>query len=225
MRAAQVLSITSPHPAVRSRLNDKKVGAGFPPISRWRETKRQMPTPRQRRPGRPCCDDSPPPSFATRSPSRTWPAPLQRAGRAPRRSGLRTTSEQSGGTGPPGKGLRRKHLRNVRKELAGRSYQFLVGHANIGSHLHRVGLIDDDTCWWCDTEERQTRFHIVARCPRWGGQERALWKRVGKLSKCQNVVRECRFGNAGSGIGRLPVTFRTNLLATDPLMTDDSMSR
>ena len=47
---------------------------------------------------------------------------------------------------PPGRGLRRQHLRGVRKELAGRFYQFLSGHANIGSYLHRVNLIDDDTC-------------------------------------------------------------------------------
>ena len=34
---------------------------------------------------------------------------------------------------PPGRGMRRQHLRNTRKELAGRFYQFLLGHANIGS--------------------------------------------------------------------------------------------
>ena len=42
---------------------------------------------------------------------------------------------------PPGRGLRRQHLRSTRKELAGRFYQFLAAHANIGSYLHRVGRI------------------------------------------------------------------------------------
>ena len=60
-------------------------------------------------------------------------------------------------------------------------YQFLSGHANIGSYLHRMELVDDDTCWWCDTGERQTRFHLVASCPSWRGQARVLWKRVAKL--------------------------------------------
>ena len=50
-----------------------------------------------------------------------------------------------------------------------------------------MGLIDDDTCWWCDTGERQTRFHIVARCPRWRGQARVLWKRVGKLCEWKEL--------------------------------------
>ena len=84
---------------------------------------------------------------------------------------------------PPGRGLRHQHLRSTRKELAGRFYQFLSGHPNIGSYLHRMGTIYDDTCWWCDTSERQTRFHLVARCPAWRGQARVLWKRVEKLWK------------------------------------------
>ena len=42
---------------------------------------------------------------------------------------------------PPGRGLRRQHLRSTRKELAGRFYQFLAAHANIGSYLHKVGRI------------------------------------------------------------------------------------
>ena len=82
---------------------------------------------------------------------------------------------------PPGRGMRRQHLRNTRKELAGRFYQSLAGHASIGPYLRRVGTIDDDKCWCCNTGERQTRFHLVARCPRWRGQARVLWKRVDKL--------------------------------------------
>ena len=33
---------------------------------------------------------------------------------------------------PPGRGLRRQHLRSTKKELAGRCYPFLSGHAAIG---------------------------------------------------------------------------------------------
>ena len=82
---------------------------------------------------------------------------------------------------PPGRGMRRQHLRNTRKELAGRFYQSLAGHASIGPYLRRVGTIDDDKCWCCNTGERQTRFHLVARCPAWRGQARVMWKRVEKL--------------------------------------------
>ena len=60
---------------------------------------------------------------------------------------------------PPGRGLRHQHLRNTRKELASRFHQFLSGHANIGSYLHRAGTINDDRCWHCNTGER----HLVAR--------------------------------------------------------------
>ena len=69
----------------------------------------------------------------------------------------------------PGRSLRRQHLRNTRKGLAGRSYQFLSGHANIEPYLHRVGTIDDDRFWYCNTGEQQTCFHLVARCPAWRG--------------------------------------------------------
>ena len=75
---------------------------------------------------------------------------------------------------PPGRGLRRKHLRHTRKELASRFYQFLSEHASVGAHLYRFGTIDDDRCWWCNTGERQTRFHLVARCPAWAGQARCM---------------------------------------------------
>ena len=78
---------------------------------------------------------------------------------------------------PPGRGLRRQHLRGVREELAGRFYQFPSGHAAIGSYLRdKIHKIDSDRCWWCDTGECQSRFHLVARCPAWAGQARAMWK-------------------------------------------------
>ena len=70
---------------------------------------------------------------------------------------------------PPGGGLRRRQLVGTRKEPADRVYQVLSGHANIGSFLHRIGTVDDDTYWLCDTGQRQTRFHLVARCPTSGG--------------------------------------------------------
>ena len=76
---------------------------------------------------------------------------------------------------PPGRGLHRQHLRNTRKELAGRYYQFLSGHGSFGSYLRdKVKKVDSDRCWFCDTGERQSRFHLVARCPAWARQARVM---------------------------------------------------
>ena len=71
---------------------------------------------------------------------------------------------------------------STRKELAGRNYQFLPGHASIGSYLHdRIRKIESDECWWCDTGQRQSRFHLVVRCPAWAGQARVMWRVIERL--------------------------------------------
>ena len=41
--------------------------------------------------------------------------------------------------------------------------------------------MDDDTCWLCDTGQRQTRFHLVARCPTLRRQQRVMSKRMERL--------------------------------------------
>ena len=48
---------------------------------------------------------------------------------------------------------RRKGLGRVRKELVGRFYQLLLGHAAMGEHLMRVGQALGDNCWWCGSGE------------------------------------------------------------------------
>jgi hypothetical protein len=55
---------------------------------------------------------------------------------------------------PPGSGLRRQHLRNTKKDLAGRYYQFLSGHGAFGSYLKKMSKVDTDRCWFCNTGER-----------------------------------------------------------------------
>lgn len=53
---------------------------------------------------------------------------------------------------PQGRGLHRQYLRSTRKELDRRYYQFLSGHAAIGSYLHdKLHKSDLDRYWWCDT--------------------------------------------------------------------------
>ena len=88
---------------------------------------------------------------------------------------------------PPPGGKLRKGLAKVRKELAGRFHQLLSGHAAIAEHLVRAGQAPSDRCWWCESGERQTRFHIFVRCRRWEPEIKRLWKRV---------ERDCESGRA-----------------------------
>ena len=50
--------------------------------------------------------------------------------------------------------------RQSRKELAGRFYQLLSGHAAPAVHLKRVGQAPSDKCWWCGNGERQSRHQV-----------------------------------------------------------------
>ena len=79
---------------------------------------------------------------------------------------------------PPKGGKMRKDLGKVPKELAGRFYQMLSGHAAIAEHLKRVGQADSDTCYWCGSEERQTRYHLFVKCRRWTPEIKRLWQRM-----------------------------------------------
>ena len=79
---------------------------------------------------------------------------------------------------PPPGGRLRSELRVVRKELAGRYYQLLTGHAAVATHLKRIGQSASDECWWCGSGERQTRLHLFTQCRRWTPEIRRLWQRV-----------------------------------------------
>ena len=79
---------------------------------------------------------------------------------------------------PPKGGKLRKELGKCPKELAGRFYQLMSGHAAVAEHLVRVGQADVDTCFWCGSGERQTRHHLFIKCRRWMPEIRRLWQRV-----------------------------------------------
>ena len=72
----------------------------------------------------------------------------------------------------------RKELGKCPKELAGRFFQLMSGHAAVGEHLVRVGQADSDACHWCGSGERQTRHHLFIKCKRWGPEIGRLWQRV-----------------------------------------------
>ena len=79
---------------------------------------------------------------------------------------------------PPKGGKMRKDLAKAPKELAGRFYQMLSGHAATAEHLKRVGQTDSDTCFWCGSGERQTRHHLFVKCRRWMPEIRRLWQKA-----------------------------------------------
>ena len=71
----------------------------------------------------------------------------------------------------------------MRKELAGRYYQLLSGHAATVDRPVRVGQALSDRCWECGSGERQSRYHLLVRCRRWVPKIRRLWQRVQVESK------------------------------------------
>ena len=79
---------------------------------------------------------------------------------------------------PPPNGKMRKELGRVPKELAGRYYQLLSGHAATAQHLVRVGQAQNECCWWCGSGEKQSRHHLFIRCQRWMPEIKRLWMRV-----------------------------------------------
>ena len=79
---------------------------------------------------------------------------------------------------PPPGGKMRSELRAVRKERAGRFYQLMTGHAATAPHLKRIGQVESDRCWWCNSGQRQSRFHLFRRCRRWRTEIREMWQKI-----------------------------------------------
>jgi len=65
------------------------------------------------------------------------------------------------------------------KRLAARFYQLKVGHCLTGEYLHWTKSRPTPQCWWCRCP-KQTRHHLLKRCPRWKKELRTLWEEVYK---------------------------------------------
>ena len=65
------------------------------------------------------------------------------------------------------------------KRLATRFYQLKMGHCLTGEYLHWTKSHPNPQCWWCRCP-RQTRDHLLKRCPRWKEEQRTLWEEVYK---------------------------------------------
>ena len=85
---------------------------------------------------------------------------------------------------PPRGSNIRPELRREGEALASRYYHFLSGHASNGSYLcDKIRKIESNSCWpwWCNSGERQSTFHLVARCRAWSPHAKRMWKRIGKV--------------------------------------------
>ena len=81
---------------------------------------------------------------------------------------------------PPPGGRLRKGLGKVWKELAGRFFQLLSGHAATAVHLKRIDQAPNGKCWLCGSSESQSHHHLSIKCRRWAPEIQRLWKRVEK---------------------------------------------
>jgi len=65
------------------------------------------------------------------------------------------------------------------KRLASRFYQLKTGHCLTGEYLHWTKSRSTPQCWWCRCP-KQTRNHLLKRCPRWKKEQKDLWEEVWK---------------------------------------------
>ena len=65
------------------------------------------------------------------------------------------------------------------KRLASRFYQLKTAHCRTGQYLHWTKSRSTAQCWWCKGP-RQTRDHLLKRCPRWKNRQKTLWEEVWK---------------------------------------------
>ena len=67
---------------------------------------------------------------------------------------------------PPPEGQRRET--GASAGGGGFTIKFLTGHASISSYLcGKIQVVESNGCWWCGSDERQFRFHLVARYRSW----------------------------------------------------------
>jgi ribonuclease HI len=65
------------------------------------------------------------------------------------------------------------------KRLASRFYQLKTGHCLTGEYLHWTKSRPTPQCWWCRCP-KQTRHHLLKRCPKWKKEQKDLWEEVWK---------------------------------------------
>jgi hypothetical protein len=70
-----------------------------------------------------------------------------------------------------------KHVRSSRKSVASRYLQLKSGHAITGTHLLRIGKVQDAQCWWCSSS-RQTVEHLLLERRKWRRQRETMIRKL-----------------------------------------------
>ena len=68
------------------------------------------------------------------------------------------------------------------KRIAQRLFQLRTGHALIGVHYKRMGIVESDRCRWCK-RARESRDHLLRHCPRWKKQQARLWREIDEAAR------------------------------------------
>ena len=123
-----------------------------------------------------------------RQASPTSPEKLPKQDRGPQPSGSATTLAEDDDTAPQGW----KDKEGPGQDQEGASQPVLSASFRTrgsGRPFGEAGQAPGDRCWFCGTRERQTCFHLFAKCRRWEPGIRRLWQRI-KL--------DCGYGGAPS---------------------------
>lgn len=65
--------------------------------------------------------------------------------------------------------------------------QFLSGHGQFNSYLHRLNLIDQSECTYCGG--RDTPEHVVMECARWNTTRDRLAREIGEQVTTESIIR------------------------------------
>lgn len=71
-----------------------------------------------------------------------------------------------------------RNIKDARKSVAARYLQLKSGHAVTGTHLLRIGKVQDAQCWWCGGNS-QTVAHLLLECRKWRRQRDTMLRKLG----------------------------------------------
>ena len=84
-----------------------------------------------------------------------------------------------------------KHVKDARKSVASRYLQLKSGHAIIGTHLLRIGKVQDARCWWCSSS-RQTVEHVLLECRKWRRERATMIRKLNTKNVAINETPDQR---------------------------------
>jgi hypothetical protein len=80
-------------------------------------------------------------------------------------------------------------IANAKKSVAARYLQLKSGHAITGTHLLKIGKVEDAQCWWCN-ESDQTVAHLLLHCRKWRRQRDSMMRGLHARKVPINAMRD-----------------------------------